>query len=438
MQQLPEGGIRLYVTKTRQFSRNARLVLLYSAFNGLVFGVFQFVFNFYILSLGYDEAFIGTLQTLSSLAAMLMALPAAYVAERFSQKRVMVLMALFNVLSIAGIVLFPQRELLIGFRILAGMSMLVKQVVIAPFLMSNTSADERQWVFSFNFGLMTVSGFVGSLLGGLLPLWLGGLVNAAPTDTLAYQLAIASMMLVAATAALPLAFIRMPRQTQPRVAPRPWRQLREHGRSLTRFLLPQLIIGLGAGLMQPFMNIYFRHVYHVADAPISIVFAIGGLAMAIAQFLGPPLADKYGKIGVVIQTQVGSIPFLLTLGLGAWLAPSGLVDPSVWFIIASVAFIFRLALMNLSNPVYQTFVLEHVPERVQALAMSLSSISFQFGWFIMPQLSGWLQVRFGAFGFVPIFGLVTLFYGAGTLMQWAFFVRRQPTVRGEWLAARGE
>jgi MFS family permease len=245
-------------------------------------------------------------------------------------------------------------------------------------------------------------------------------------------------MLVAATAALPLAFIRMPRQTQPRVAPRPWRQLREHGRSLTRFLLPQLIIGLGAGLMQPFMNIYFRHVYHVADAPISIVFAIGGLAMAIAQFLGPPLADKYGKIGVVIQTQVGSIPFLLTLGLGAWLAPSGLVDPSVWFIIASVAFIFRLALMNLSNPVYQTFVLEHVPERVQALAMSLSSISFQFGWFIMPQLSGWLQVRFGAFGFVPIFGLVTLFYGAGTLMQWAFFVRRQPTVRGEWLAARGE
>jgi len=438
MHQLPEGGIRLYVTKTRQFTRNARLVLLYSAFNGLVFGVFQFVFNFYILSLGYDEAFIGMLQTLSSLAAMLIALPAAYVAERFSQKRVMVLMALFNVLSIAGIVLFPQRGLLIAFRILAGMSMLVKQVVIAPFLMSNTSADERQWVFSFNFGLMTVSGFVGSLLGGLLPLWLGGLVNAAPTDTLAYQLAMASMMLVAATAALPLALIRMPRQTQPRVAPRPWQQLREHGRSLTRFLLPQLIIGLGAGLMQPFMNIYFRHVYHVADAPISIVFAIGGLAMAIAQFLGPPLADKYGKIGVVIQTQVVSIPFLLTLGLGAWLAPSGLVDPSVWFIVASVAFIFRLALMNLSNPVYQTFVLEHVPERVQALAMSLSSISFQFGWFIMPQLSGWLQVRFGAFGFVPIFGLVTLFYGAGTLMQWAFFVRRQPTARGEWLAARGE
>lgn len=431
MQQLPEGGIRQYVTKTRQFTRNAKLVLLYSAFNGLVFGVFQFVFNFYILSLGYDEGFIGTLQTLGSLAAILMALPAAYVSERFSQKRVMVLMALVNALSIAGIVLFPQRELLVLFRMVTGVSMMVKQVVVAPFLMGNTSDSERQWVFSFNFGLMTVSSFVGNLLGGLLPTWLGGLVNAAPTDALAYQLAMGSMMLVAAMAALPLVLLRVPPHTGPRVAPRPWQQLRDHGRSLTRFLLPQLIIGLGAGLMQPFMNIYFRHVYHVADAPISFVFAIGGLAMAIAQFLGPPLADRYGKIGVVIQTQVASIPFLLTLGLGAWLVPRGLVNPTAWFIVAAVAFIFRLALMNLSNPVYQTFVLEHVPERVQALAMSLSSISFQFGWFVMPQLSGWLQVHFGAYGFVPIFGLVAIFYGAATILQWSFFVRRRPARAGE-------
>ncbi|MEJ2302500.1 MAG: hypothetical protein P8Y14_13325 [Anaerolineales bacterium] len=94
--------------------------------------------------------------------------------------------------------------------------------------------------------------------------------------------------------------------------------------------------------------------------------------------------------------------------------------------IASVAYIFRLALMNLSNPIYQTFVLEHVPESTQALAMSLNSLSFQFGWFVMPQLSGWLQVSLGALGFVPIFFTVAFFYVTAIAVEWAFFRRRKP------------
>ena len=76
------GGLATYLEKTKQFSPNARLVLIYSAFTGLAFGVFRFLFNFYVLSLGdaYNEAFVGSLQTASSFASILMALPAAYLA----------------------------------------------------------------------------------------------------------------------------------------------------------------------------------------------------------------------------------------------------------------------------------------------------------------------------------------------------------------------
>ena len=95
------GGIALYLEKTKQFSQNAKLVLLYSAFTGLAFGVFRFLFNFYVLSLGerYDEAFIGTLQTAASFATIAMALPAAYLAERFSQKSIMITTGLLTSLS---------------------------------------------------------------------------------------------------------------------------------------------------------------------------------------------------------------------------------------------------------------------------------------------------------------------------------------------------
>jgi MFS family permease len=423
MSKTKRGGFATYLERTRQFSPNARLVLFYSAFTGLAFGVFRFLFNFYVLSLGdaYNEAFIGSLQTASSFASILIALPAAYLADRFSQKKIMIHTALISSLAIIGLVLFPFRGLLILFNMVAGVSMSIRQVAMAPFLMANTSENERQWVFSFNFGLMTISGFFGNLLGGWLPTWLGSWFNAAPTDTLAYQLALGSMMLVTILSIGPLTRIIMPPMDREKQVELPWVQLRRYGWGLSQFLLPQLIIGLGAGLMQPFMNIYFRNVYEKPDSTISLIFAIGGLGMAIAQFLGPPLADKYGKINTVIMTQILSVPFLILLGLGAWLVPGEMAAVSIWFLVAGVAYIFRLSLMNLSNPVYQTFVLEHVPTDVQALAMSLNSLSFQFGWFIMPQVSGWLQIRFGDFGFVPIFGMVAVFYLLATALEWRLF-----------------
>lgn len=430
------GGMALYLSKTRQFSRNARLVLIYSAITGLAFGVYRFLANFYILSLGYDEAFIGTLQTLSSLATIAMALPAAYLAERFPQKRVMIVTALLSSLAVMGIVLIPGQVALILFNMLAGVSMSTRQVAMAPFLMANTSEEDRQWVFSFNFGLMTTASFFGNLLGGLLPTWLGQPFGAMPTDTLAYQLAIGSMMLVTMLSIGPLSLIRMPPPEKDRQVALPWVQLWQHGRQLARFLMPQLVIGLGAGLMQPFMNVYFRHVYNKPDPPIAWVFAIGGLAMAIAQFLGPVLADRYGKIHTVILTQLFSVPFLLMLALGAWLVPTGRGSAELWFAIASLAYILRLALMNLSNPVYQTFVLEHVPKDTQALTMSLNSLSFQFGWFVMPQVSGWLQVQYGNLGFVAIFLSVAGLYMTATVVEWWLFAR--PGAMQRLLAVQGQ
>jgi len=420
------AAFTLYLRKTAQFSRNARLVLIYSAFTGLAFGVFRFLFNFYVLSLGpeYDEAFIGTLQTVSSFASIAMALPAAYIADRYSQKSIMVITGWLSTLFLLGLVLFPFKLPLLLFSMGAGMSMSVRQVAMAPFLMANTADDERQWVFSFNFGLMTIAGFLGNLLGGIMPTWFGSWANVAPTSPLAYQLTLGSMMLVTVLSIGPLRFIRMGPVDPHRIIELPWTQLWRHGRYFSIFLIPQLVIGLGAGLMMPFMNIYFRNVYDRPDPTIAVVFAIGGLAMAVAQFIGPPMADKWGKIGTVIITQAVSVPFLLLLGLGAWLTVRQPETAGLWFTVASVAFIIRLALMNLSNPVYQTFVLEHVPRDTQALAMSLTSLSFQFGWFVMPQLSGWMQVRWGAMGFVPIFGMVAVLYVTAVVLEWLFFVRQ--------------
>jgi len=426
-------GLSAYAGMIRLFSRNVWLVLLFGIGSGLTFGVFLFTFNFYVLSLGgtYDEAFLGTLQSAASFATIAMALPAAYLAQRFAPKWVMVSAGLLAAISYLGLVLFPSALPLVAFRMLAGVAMSFGGVAAAPFLMANTGERERQWAFSFQAGLSTVASFFGNLLAGFLPGRAAELVGVAPTDTVAYQLALGSMVALNAASVIPLLFIR----AAPRLSSSvdlPWVQVRRYGRLFARFLLPSLVIGLGAGLMQPFMNVYFRHVYEKPDPAIGVVFALGGLAMAAGQFIGPPLADRRGKMRTVILTQALSVPFLLTLGFGAWLVPAGLVPAEWFFVLAGVAYVFRLALMNLSNPVYQTFVLERVPAETQALSVSLTNLVFQVGWFVMPQVSGQLQVAYGPSGFTFVFAGVTVLYVAAIALERRFFgaeVRQEAATR---------
>src|SRR5690606_8095329 len=225
-------------------SRNVWLVMLYGIAGGLTFGVFLFTFNFYVLSLGpqFDEAFLGTLQSAASFATIAMAIPAAWIAQRFAPKWVMIAGGLIGAVAYMGIVLFPTQEALIVFRMLAGVSMSLGAVAGAPFLMANTGAAERQWAFSFQAGLSTVASFFGNLLAGILPGLLGAPLGAGPTDTLSYQLSLGLMATLSALSIAPLLLIRATTAPDGPRPDLPWVQLRRYWRLFAIVLLPSLII----------------------------------------------------------------------------------------------------------------------------------------------------------------------------------------------------
>jgi MFS family permease len=159
----------------------------------------------------------------------------------------------------------------------------------------------------------------------------------------------------------------------------------------------------------PFMNIFYRQSYASSDQAIGALFAAGSLAMAFGLLAAPPLADRLGKIRVVVVTQALSVPFLFLLGF----AP--------WFWLSALAYLVRAALMNMSNPVYQTFVMEQVDEEARATVASLVSMSWSFGWAFSPSLSGYLQVRYG---FGPIFMGTIVSYIIAIALCWRSFGRR--------------
>jgi MFS family permease len=416
-------AFRDYFAMIRMFQWNARMVLCYSIAEGVMFGVFRLLFNFYVLSLGeYDESFLGLLTAASALASMIVAVPASFVANRLPAKWILVTSGLVDAGCFIGLVSLPTPFFLVFFNIIFGIATTVRHVSVAPFLMGNSSPEERQYVFSFNFGMVTVAEFVGYFIGGRLPTWMGEVANTTATSSFAYSLALGSMTGVGLLAVLPLFLIRK----QPAVAAASsekwsWAQVKQDVGVLSRLLSSPFVIGLGAGLMVPFFNLYFRDVFKQSDEAIGVIFMLGAIAMGIAQFLSAPLASRFGKIGTVILGQAISVIFLILMGLAAWLVPQGHVNVTLWLAIASLAYLVRMALMNMAGPVYQTFILENVRREMQAFTTGLNSIAFQIGWFVSPAIAGLLLARYKVFGFAPIYGITALLYIAGTALIWVFF-----------------
>jgi len=105
-----QRGLIEYLRVFRLFSPNVRFVMVYAVFEGLIFGVFQLIFNFYVLSLGgYDSSFLGNLVSASSLASLLVAVPAAYVAGKFPARSILIVSGIVSALSLFGVVVLPSR-----------------------------------------------------------------------------------------------------------------------------------------------------------------------------------------------------------------------------------------------------------------------------------------------------------------------------------------
>ena len=399
-----------YASHIRAFSPNARFYLLNVIITGMVMGVFRLIFNFYALSLGFDEALLGNLITTSSFVALISALPMGYLADTIGRKSSLISSSALLAVAIIVMATWRTETSLYAMNVFSGMAQSLAGVTMSPFLMENSGEKERTYLFSFGQGLQMTMAAVGNWIGGYLPTWIGQARSVSATSSIAYGNSVLVVGIVAGFAILPLIFIRAQHiEKSERAIFAPFQYAKKNPALLTKLILPTLLTSLGAGLIMPFMNVFFRVVHHQPDPVIGTLFAWGSLAMGLGLLAAPPLAERTGKIQLVVITQALSIPFLILLGF----------SPIFW--IGAIAYYIRLALMNMSSPVYQTFVMEHVEPSARATVASLTSMAWNFGWAFSPSLSGWFQVRYG---FAPSFiGTITL-YTISVIMYWAFFWRR--------------
>jgi len=405
------NGVRRYLGQLHSFSSNARLYLLSTIITGMSFSIYMLIFNLYIDASGYPRSFLGELQSMPHLIALFGALPAGVLVDRIGRKRALLLSSVGWTLAYAGIVLAPGPWWLRLSMITFGLSQSLRMVSVAPFMMENSTEEERDTLFSASFGLQTLVGFLGTFVGGYLPTVFGNALGVGIEDAPAYAGTLAVTTVLSALGALPVFMIKEKEQAQgiEMRSMLPWRNLGNVAMA-GRIFLPNVIISMGAAILIPYMNLFFKETFPISDTLLGTIFSVSAVITGVATLASPLLANRWGRIRSLVLTQLVSIPFLLLIGF------SGM------FWISAGAFWVRAALMNMGNPLYSAFAMQQFTERERATVSGLMGMSWNIGWTLGPYLSGYMQEH-PAIGFKPIFLITCMLYIVASLLEKAFFQR---------------
>ena len=397
-----------YLDATRRFSRPARMFLLATSLSWMAHGLSSVLFNLYLTAGGFRESFVGRVISLNGLGVALVALPAGWLADRWGRRRCLILGAALEGVALAAraAVLSPGVIEVASFVVGAGQALYA--IAAAPFITEHSTPRERTHLFSAFFSVELLAGVVGSMVGGWTPAVLRAIPGAF--DLLgAYRVTLFIGAAAACAAALPL--LLSGRVSEPVI-----RHAREGVGHATRTLAPiavnAFLIGAGAGLVIPFMNLYFAMRFQCSSAQIGVFFSIAAVITALAASIGPALARRFGKLRTATAMQLLSLPFLVTLGAERHLA------------VAVGAFWMRATLMQASTPLLNAFIMEALPPALRARCSSLNNTVWNAGWAASATLSGLIIQRFG---YAVPFYITAMLYVSATLYFYSTFRGRPET-----------
>lgn len=349
-----------YRTKLNSFSRNACLFLGYIFLISLSLGIYEVIFNLYILRLGFREDFLGLMLSLVSVSTGLFAIPAAMFCDKAGRKNTLLLSCLLLMFSFAVLYTTTSTFLLAFFSILYGVSSSLKIVTASTFMVENSTSYERMHLFSMYYLLYTIGVMIGNFAGGILPHTFTSSLKIDPTDPAAYQLSLYASLAAVLISLLPLIFIKNKKSSLPEktaLLSTFFSTLRS--KTIRKLILVNGLIGMGWGLALPYFNVYFDIVLGASSRQIGFIFSLSQVVMMFTLLFVPILTERLGKVKVVALVQLSSIPFLL------------LFTSTSLLTIAAFGYIMRSAIMNMSNPVLSNFNMEVVSEEQRATVNSL-------------------------------------------------------------------
>ncbi len=385
---------------------------------GIIYSGWQLFFNFYILQNGFSRDFLGVVNSLPFAASLISGIPLGRLSDRIGRKAALIIGFLFYSIALLMEITFRQSTLIVISAFLSGVFNMLFIISQAPLMVKLSDEHNRTMLFSLNYGLQTIAGAVGSLFAGQLPALFGTILRVNADSAAAYQAVLVVTILLGMTALIPGWIMKEPRSPQSVPVNATVQDNASNGVPSKRLVFgltamtlkmiaPQVLLGFGAAILIPYMNVFFKYSFNISDSLLGVLFSLSSVMIGIGTLVGPRLATRLGgKVRAMVATQASSLAFLLLMGF----APT--------LLLSSIGYLMRTALMNMAAPLYTAFCMEHTPEHQQGFVNSVVNLSWNIGWAVGPFVSGVVQQNYG---FAPLFIATAVLYFFAIVLQWEFF-----------------
>jgi len=387
-----------YIHITKFIRKDAWNFLIGNFFAGFGFTGFSLLFNLYLKESGKGEGTIGHVLSVGTYATVLMIFPAAYLVKRISIRPVMLIVPVAMSIGYGIAIQAQSMQMIMTGIAISGFAGAFSSVIGGPLLMQSSGELERTHLFSINHAIALLSGITGNLVAGNLPdLMIKMDINPAS----GYKYAIFVHLVIALVSLYFYSKIKVKHISLTGDAEDETRthfKLKTPKKLLAYLAIPPMMVGLGAGMTIPFLNLYFKTRFSLDANNIGMLFALAQLFTIGGALMAPMLARKFGMVMSVILSQIISLPFLFILGISYFLP------------LAITAFLIRNALMNMSAPISSNFSMESVHPDDRSVTSGLLSLAWLFTWGITANIGGYLIENFGyelPFAFTMIFYILS-------------------------------
>ena len=299
-----------YIERVRGFSPNARLLLYRSLLVGLNFGIWAVLFNLYLLSLGFDKVFVAQMISVNWLAHGALVIPAGIISDLIGRRTTYLWAYSTAIIMRLSMLFVLEPSNLLMLNAIAGMVEGFHAITGPPFMAEQSRPEERVHLFSISATFVGASLTIGSLLAGLLPLFIAKPLGITSGSAWALRSSLLVSIPLSVLTMLPIYLIK---EKWRRVSVRSWFEGLTSKAVIGMLGLTAGIEGLALGFTLPFYNVMFAERLKANPEHIGVIFSIAAAAVAGCTLFSPLLVAKLGRVKTIFLVQVIGVPFLVSM-----------------------------------------------------------------------------------------------------------------------------
>lgn len=284
-------------------------------------------------------------------------------------------------LAIVYAVQFKVDVLIYVGMFLLGISLLGLEVSVLPYLLRNVKEKFHTEAISLNYSTQSLAGIISGLL-----IYAFSIINS---DFFDEETILKIISFIAFGGIFFLYLSKKKREIYVPILRRSRYDLSDFDWwNVFKAMVPTLLVATGAGLVVPFMGLFFYKVHGIDSNQYAMISSITTFIVFITAIYVPKLKNNLGYKGTLVGSQSLAVVFLFLLTLTEFYAGTPYIAS-----IAIACYIFRQPLMSIAMPITSDVTMKFVGFRNREIVSALTAAVWSGSWFFSANIFSFLRAR---------------------------------------------